>query len=56
MLDDGVVTLTVKKKEGNDIVCTVMNNAMLGNKKGVFMPGLAVDLPAMSTKDQADIK
>ena len=27
-----------------------------GNKKSAFMPGMVVDLPAMSDKDRADIR
>lgn len=56
LIDDGLLAIKVKAKQGDDLICTVQNNALLGNKKSVFLPGVVVDLPAMSEKDRADIK
>ena len=57
LLDDGAIEVKVVKKNvaGGEITCTVLNSGMLGNKKGVNMPGLSVELPAMSAKDMEDI-
>lgn len=53
LLDDGAIELRVDNIDvvSKELHCTVINSGALGNKKGVNMPGLSVDLPAMSPKD-----
>ncbi len=55
LLDDGLVELKVTEISGNDVICEVLNTGELGNKKGVNLPGVSVNLPALSTKDKSDI-
>eukprot|EP01006_Ploeotia_vitrea_P020758 TRINITY_DN53055_c0_g1_i1.p1 TRINITY_DN53055_c0_g1~~TRINITY_DN53055_c0_g1_i1.p1 ORF type:complete len:579 (-),score=-8.52 TRINITY_DN53055_c0_g1_i1:27-1763(-) len=60
LLDDGAVELKVTEIHPNgnkdDIKCSVVNAGVLGNRKGVNLPGATIDLPPMSDKDRADIK
>jgi len=57
LLDDGAIELKVESIEPTDlIICTVVNTGILGNKKGVNLPGRSIKLPAMSEKDKADIR
>ena len=49
------VRVDVVDAKNGDLHCTVANSGSLGNKKGVNMPGLSVELPAMSEKDKEDI-
>ncbi|MDL2238499.1 pyruvate kinase [Christensenellaceae bacterium OttesenSCG-928-K19] len=55
LIDDGLVALTVQNVTDSDILCTVVNGGLVGNKKGVNIPGIRLSLPYMSEKDKADI-
>ena len=55
LLDDGLIEMTVKSIHGTDILCEVKNSGDLGENKGVNLPGVSVQLPALSEKDKADL-
>ena len=55
LIDDGLIGLEVKKIKGQDIICKVVNGGVLGNKKGVNLPGVEVNMPFISQKDHDDI-
>jgi len=55
LIDDGLVELQVLNTTKTDIVCKVINGGIIGNKKGINVPGVVVTLPYISQKDRADI-
>ena len=55
LIDDGLIELTVEEIRGNDIVCRIVNGGELGQKKGVNVPNVKVNLPAITEKDKNDI-
>ncbi|MGM0508818.1 MAG: pyruvate kinase PykF [Fusobacteriota bacterium] len=56
LLDDGIVGLTVEETTDTELTCTVQNTGKLGGKKGVNLPGVEVNLPALTKKDKGDLK
>ena len=55
MLDDGLIKLQIQTVNDTDIVCTVLNNGKIKNKKGVNVPGVHLSMPYMSRRDKDDI-
>ncbi|XP_015913759.2 pyruvate kinase-like [Parasteatoda tepidariorum] len=53
-MDDGQITLIVKKVGGDWVECEVGNESKLGSEKGCNLPGIDTDLPAVSEKDKED--
>jgi len=57
LIDDGLVELKVQKiVDGTDIECIVVNAGIIKNHKGVNVPGVKINLPAVTQKDIDDIK
>lgn len=55
LLDDGLIELLVKKVVGTEVHCEILNGGELSNRKGVNIPGVHVNLPAITEKDVKDI-
>jgi len=56
LVDDGNVGLVVERIDGNDVVCSVTEGGPVSNNKGLSLPGMAVSVPALSTKDIEDLE
>ena len=54
-IDDGTMQLRVEDIVGDDVSCSIVVGGILGNRKGVNIPGADISLPALSEKDIDDI-
>lgn len=56
LIDDGLVGLEVLGIcNGTDIKCKIKNSGIIKNHKGVNVPGVKINLPALTRKDKDDI-
>ena len=55
LVDDGALEFEIIEIKGKDIVCKAVNTAKLGSRKTMNVPGVKVDLPALTQKDIDDI-
>ncbi|MEL0200048.1 MAG: pyruvate kinase, partial [Aquiluna sp.] len=56
LIDDGRLALRAKSIEGNNVVCEVEIGGPISNNKGINLPGVAVNVPALSEKDEDDLR
>src|SRR5271165_2089995 len=56
LLSDGLIELRVHEVLGDDVVCEVINGGMLGEHKGINLPGIAVRVPSLTDKDSEDLE
>ena len=56
LLADGLITLDIKEINGDEIITTVLNSGAIGDRKRVAVPGVALSLPPVSEKDEADLR
>lgn len=55
LIDDGLIGLAVKEIKGDDVVCQVVNGGELGQRKGINVPNVKVNLPGITERDKEDI-
>jgi pyruvate kinase len=58
LLDDGLIALEVVEIDpaGKYVVCEAANAGPIKKNKGVNLPGMELDLPALTEKDMRDLK
>jgi len=56
LLADGLIELRVTAIHGDDLECEVINGGLLGEHKGINLPGTLIRVPAITEKDQADLE
>ena len=56
LLSDGLIELRVYEVDGNDVICDIINGGMLGENKGINLPGIPVRVPSLTEKDTEDLE
>ncbi len=56
LLSDGLIELRVAEIDGGDVIAEIINGGMLGENKGINLPGVAVKVPALTEKDAIDLE
>ncbi len=55
LLDDGKLRLRVAHSRCDHLLCEVMTGGALSDRKGVNVPDIVLDIPALTEKDRADL-
>jgi pyruvate kinase len=55
LLADGLMELQVLRKDATSVTCRVVHGGLLGEHKGMNLPGVKLSAPAITEKDVADL-
>ena len=55
LVDDGLIRFRINEIVGKKIVCTVLNDGVIKNYKGVNVPNIKLNLPSITEKDKSDL-
>jgi pyruvate kinase len=55
LLDDGAIALVVEETTDTDVVCRVINGGVLGERKGINLPGISLPIASLTEKDIEDL-
>jgi pyruvate kinase len=56
LLSDGLIELRVHDVNGDDVVCEIVNGGVLGENKGINLPGIPIRVPSLTDKDSQDLE
>ncbi|MGC9158399.1 MAG: pyruvate kinase [Terracidiphilus sp.] len=56
LLSDGLIELRVREVVAGDVVCDILNGGLLGEHKGINLPGIPVRVPSLTEKDAEDLE
>lgn len=56
LVDNGVIQMKVLSKEARKLKCEVLTPGVLGSRKHINLPGVKVNLPALTEKDLRDVQ
>ena len=56
LVDNGTIQLRVLEKKHNQLACVVLTPGVLGSRRHINLPGVRVNLPALTDKDIEDVE
>jgi pyruvate kinase len=56
LLSDGLIELRVESTTPHEVICQVANGGLLGENKGINLPGVKLRVPALTAKDREDLR
>ena len=56
LLSDGLIELRVERTTRTEVTCQVVNGGVLGEHKGINLPGVKLHVPALTEKDRVDLR
>ncbi len=56
LIDDGSIRLVVSRIDHETVTCRVVVGGIIGDRKGVNLPGVRVSAPSLTDKDLADLE
>ena len=56
LLDDGAIALSVESTTDTEVICRVIDGGLLGERKGINLPGVALPIDSLTEKDVEDLK
>ena len=56
LLDDGAIALVVESTTKTEVACRVINGGVLGERKGINLPGVSLPIDSLTEKDIGDLK
>lgn len=56
LVDNGILQMKVVSTTPERVICTVLNQGVLGSRRHINLPGIKVNLPPLTEKDYDDMK
>ena len=56
LIDSGLIRLEITDKDATHVRCTVLTKGTLGSRRHINLPGVDVNLPALTEKDERDVR
>jgi pyruvate kinase len=56
LLDDGALSLIVESTTDTEVICRVIDGGLLGERKGINLPGVALPIDSLTEKDIVDLR